>query len=104
MKPPPCSRCRAECCRDVLLQGKEEANLFHPSQVKRLLGDLFMVSGRCPKLSLGNKCSIYEYRPMVCKVIGGEKRPCHRMKDGDKTFHLYNFLSGADLGIREEIG
>lgn len=99
MKPPPCAVCLADCCSDVLMLGSDIDALqelspkdLGPDKVKRLLRDQYLVVGQCPWL-LGNKCSVYEYRPMVCKVIGSPLRPCHKMPEGhEKIERLFNVL------------
>lgn len=75
----PCTACGA-CC---LLVGKIiERNIAIPRKQRTKAQQLFAqfphkydkLSGRCSKLGDDNKCTIYDRRPLVCKVDEGYKR------------------------------
>ncbi len=86
----PCGSCVAACCKQnghayaVLLQGEQERRRFAPwakdivftargnsavdgKQLRVSERVIMYKGGRCPFLGDGNKCDIYEDRPMSCR-------------------------------------
>lgn len=85
----PCKSCKAECCYSPALTGSEYDALKakYPSAPLRKehlfgLGTLHYVGpiGKPCWFLKGNRCSIYEDRPDVCKRFGTVKElPCPKM-------------------------
>lgn len=94
-----CKSCHAECCYDVNMHytdirrlQKQSPKEIPEGKIKRLLGEQYLVVGRCPWLA-GGRCLVYDSRPSGCKSIGSEFRPCHKMAGGPKgIYKLYEDL------------
>lgn len=69
-----CRRLCAESCGPVVWTAIEHENIKRGGPLKT--NDL-KISLICPYLADGNRCSIYEYRPLLCRLFGIVKpMPC----------------------------
>jgi len=72
MKKSPCDKCDARCCtyNHILLEESERFK-YISNDIENIIGSylvLPMNHGKCPYLS-GNKCSIYDNRPISCRTF-----------------------------------
>ncbi len=88
---PPCETCKETCCHFIPMQRHEiEAlNKVRPRKIPKhkiasLGGELYLIKGTCPWLSKDKRCSAYEARPQICRLIGTKERPCSQMKGFDE--------------------
>ena len=91
MKTPTCVTCDGKCCYFAPMSKREfktirkkygvpkGAKVVESDFKSNLTGNYFtmvtMPDGRCAYYKDG-KCSVYEIRPMVCRLMGTDKLPC----------------------------
>jgi len=94
LPPPPCETCNGDCCYHAPI------GLDDWERVERFVGDDAEVTmltvrtdadtrivthkgstdGRCYFFKDG-RCSIYSYRPKICRTIGNARFPCSKQRE-----------------------
>ena len=97
----PSSVCRPDCvkcCMDMIR--------FSPSEGAKM--GAYEYDGRCPYLDESGKCSIYERRPLVCRLFGtSELLKCEgctpeRCLSAEETTEILRLYNGYRDGEEED--
>lgn len=72
---PTCALCGAKCCKVLWLPGPPSEFTLRTRRVVEVLGGT-LIAGRCRRLDNGNRCSVYEMRPALCREWDVDGLPC----------------------------
>lgn len=101
----PCSCGCSYCCKSDVMISQYEAQFIAERTGIKLKNKPFSVFNHtdCPFLK-DNKCSVYKYRPFICRTLHVASNPENCKTNGNMTLFYGTELSGYGNKIFESIG
>lgn len=68
-----CLECLGACCEEITVTASyvdfPKAARECPARQEEVSSNVYALDCRCPKLTVGGRCSVYDDRPIVCAVM-----------------------------------